>query len=82
MPIMSRKMGPGGMAHLMPDMMEGSFDQIRPEDLEHMMHDAMPKMMENCFSRMNGEQRRGMLSMCRETLDEIEEKYREPTPSA
>ncbi len=77
MPIMSRKMGPGGMADLMPDMMEGSFEQMRPEDMERMMHDAMPKMMETCFSRMEDEQRRGMLSMCRQALDQIEEKFLE-----
>ena len=82
MPIMSRKMGPGGMADLMPDMMEGSFEQMRPQDMEHMMHDAMPKMLDTCFSRMDDAQRRSMLSMCRETLDQIEEKYRESATSA
>lgn len=29
MPIMSKKMGPGGMADMMPDMMEGTFEQMR-----------------------------------------------------
>jgi len=75
MPIMSKKMGPAGMADLMPDMMEGSFEQMRPEDMERMMHDAMPKMLEACFSRMEDAQRRSMLSTCRQTLDQMEEKF-------
>ncbi len=75
MPIMSKKMGPAGMAGLMPNMMEGSFEQMRPEDMERMMHDAMPKMLEACFSRMEDAQRRSMLSMCRQTLDQMEEKF-------
>ena len=81
MPIMSKKMGPVGMADLMPDMMEGSFEQMLPEDMQRMMHDAMPKMMESCFSRMGDEQRRSMLSMCRRTLDQVEEKFLGPTES-
>ena len=75
MPIMSRKMGPGGMADLMPYMMEGSFEQMRPEDMERMMHDALPKMLDTCFSQMEDAQRRSMLSMCRQTFDQMEEKY-------
>ena len=82
MPLMFEKMGPSGMAGMMPDMMEGSFDMMKPQDMEQMMHDAMPKMMENCFSRMEHEQRSNMLSMCRQTLDQIEEKYRETATSA
>ena len=82
MPIMSRKMGPGRMANLMPDMMEGSFERMQPEDMEHMMHDAMPKMLDKCFSRMDDDQRIRMLTMCRETLDQIEEKYRENATAA
>ena len=39
------------------------------------MHDMMPKMMDECFSKMNLEQRNGMLTMCKEMLFEIEEKY-------
>ena len=81
MPIMSKKMGPTGMADLMPNMMEGSFEQMRPEDMERMMHDAMPKMLETCFSRMEDAQRRSMLSMCRQTLDQMEEKFQGTSPS-
>lgn len=81
MPIMSKKMGPTGMADLMPNMMEGSFEQMRPEDMERMMHDAMPKMLERCFSRMEDAQRRSMLSMCRQTLDQMEEKFQGTSPS-
>ena len=81
MPIMFKKMGPGGMADMMPDMMEGTLDRMPPEDMVRMMHDAMPRMMEHCFSRMKDEQRRDMLSMCRQTLDEVEEKFLETTGS-
>lgn len=75
MPIMSKRMGPGAMADMMPEMMEGSIEMMQPEDMERMMHDAMPRMMESCFSRMEDEQRRSMLSMCRRTLDQVEEKF-------
>ncbi len=81
MPIMSKKMGPGGMAEMMPAMMEGSFEMMKPEDMEKMMHDAMPKMMDRCFSGMDDVQRRSALSMCRESLDRIEEKYLATSPS-
>ncbi len=75
MPIMSRKMGPGAMADMMPEMMEGTIELMRPADMERMMHDAMPKMMDHCFTRMDDTQRRSVLSMCRESLDRIEEKF-------
>ena len=81
MPIMSKKMGLGAMADMMPDMMEGTFEQMRPEDMQRMMHDAMPKMMETCFSKMEDAQRRSTLSMCRQALDEIEKKFLEPAAS-
>ncbi len=40
-PIMSRKMGPGRMADLMPDMMEDSFDQMQSKDIGPMMRNAI-----------------------------------------
>jgi hypothetical protein len=57
-------------------MMENSFSEMEGGEIESMMHDMMPKMMEGCFSKMTEEQRQGMLTMCRGMLDEIEEKYR------
>ncbi|PKB71023.1 MAG: hypothetical protein BZY87_08000 [SAR202 cluster bacterium Io17-Chloro-G6] len=81
MPLMFEKMGPGGMANMMPTMMEGSFEMMKPEEMERMMHDAMPKMMDHCFSKMDDSQRRSVLSMCRESLDRMEEKFLEPAAS-
>jgi len=46
-----------------------------------MMHQAKPKMMEHCFSTMDDAQRRDVLAMCRGTLDEMEEKFLEPSPA-
>ena len=34
---------------------------------------VMDLMMEGCFSKMSAEQREGMLQMCRNMLDRIEE---------
>jgi hypothetical protein len=49
---------------------------MNAEEMGSMMHDMMPKMMESCFSKMDSQQRQGMLSMCREMLDQIEAKYK------
>lgn len=72
MPMMG-KMGPDKMANMMLDMMEGFFDTMKPEDMERMMHDTMPKMMDHCFSKMDDTPRPRVLSMCRESLDRMEE---------
>ena len=48
------------------------------QEVEAMIHDMMPKMMDGCFSKMTREQRTGMLSMCRDMLNEIEQKYARP----
>ena len=63
------------MMEAMPSMMEQCFATMNAEEMGSMMHDMMPKMMEGCFSKMDSEQRQGMLNMCREMLDQIEEKY-------
>ena len=51
---------------MMPEMMEGMFDVMKPERMMGMMHEAMPKMMDHCFSQMDETQQRNMLAMCRE----------------
>jgi len=40
-----------------------------------MMHDPMPMMMDHCFSKMDDTPRPRVLSMCRESLDRMEEKF-------
>ena len=69
MPMME-KMGPR-MAGMMPRMME----EMGPVQLEHMMVDAMPRMMDSCFSSMGRERRESMLEHCRGMLDQMEAKY-------
>ncbi|MFC2082576.1 hypothetical protein ACFLSG_00855 [Candidatus Bipolaricaulota bacterium] len=49
-------------------MMEG-------KDMGGMMHEAMPKMMDGCFSKMDSEDCKGMLNMCHSMLAKIEAKY-------
>ena len=63
------------MMGMMHESMESCFSEMDAEELSSTMHDMMPKMMEGCFSKMSLEQREGMLCMCRDMLDEIEEKY-------
>jgi len=74
MPMMMEKMGPAGMAKMMPAIME-------PSEMVDMMHEAKPKMTEHCFSTMDDAQRRDVLAMCRGALDEMEEKFLEPSPA-
>lgn len=69
MPMME-KLGPR-MAGMMPRMME----EMGPEQIEHMMVDAMPRMMDSCFSAMDVERREAMLAHCRGMLDEVESRY-------
>ena len=63
------------MGQMMPGMMEQCFASMSPEAMSTMMHEMMPRMMEGCFSKMDAEQRRGMLTMCRQMLDQMEAKY-------
>ena len=65
----------GMMPKMMPTVMEGVCGSMEGKDMGKMMHEVMPKMMEGCFSKMNSEERKGMLSMCRSMLDGIEEKH-------
>ena len=64
-----------GQEQMMPSMMEQCVVKMNAEEMVSMMQDMMPKMMEGCFSKMDTQQRQGMLSMCREMLDQIEAKY-------
>ncbi len=63
------------MGSMMPEMMEHCHAKMDSAQLQTMMHDMMPKMMDGCFARMSTEEREGMLKMCREMLDQMEEKY-------
>ena len=63
------------MGQMMPTMMEQCHTKMSADDMGAMMHEMMPKMMDSCFSMMDGEQRRGMLGMCRGMLDQMEAKY-------
>ncbi len=63
------------MSTMMPAMMEQFASSMNPEEMTSTMHEMVPKMMESCFGKMSVEQRKGMLSMCRSMLDELEQKH-------
>ena len=63
------------MSTMMPAMMEKFASSMDPEEMTSTMHEMVPKMMESCFGKMSVEQRKGMLSMCRSMLDELEQKH-------
>jgi hypothetical protein len=75
MGMMGDDKGEGGMAGMMSKMMPQMMEGMKAENMTAMMHEMMPKMMDSCFSQMTPEQRRGMLGMCRDMLDQIEKKY-------
>ncbi len=81
MPRMMANIKPEDMEKMMGsmhEMMEHSFENMDGQEVEAMIHDMMPKMMDGCFSKMTQAQRTGMLSMCRDMLNEIEQKYAQP----
>ena len=63
------------MAQMMPGMMEKCFAEMDGEEIGSMIHEIMPEMMDSCFSKMNDEQRKRMLDLCRDMLNEIEKKH-------
>ena len=66
---------PEEMMDTMSRMMDQGFASMSPEEMASTMHEVVPKMMESCFSKMDVEQRKGMLSMCRGILDDMEKRY-------
>jgi len=63
------------MMEAMTSMMEQCFPAMDAEEMGSMMREMMPKMMECCLPNMDAERRAEMLNMCREMLDQMEEKY-------
>jgi hypothetical protein len=39
------------------------------------MHEMMPRMMENCLTSMNKEERQKMFTFCHTMLEEMKEKF-------
>ena len=70
MPMVLDLLGPEDMGKMMGDM--------KAEQIEHMMQDVMPRMMDSCFGEMDRERREFMLTHCRGMLDQMEEKYLGP----
>ena len=60
-----------GMAMMMPQMMQS----MGQGQIENMMLDMMPRMMDTCFSAMDSERREFMLTHCRSMLDQMEARY-------
>ena len=50
-------------------------EKMGSEEMENMMIDMMPRMMDTCFSEMDTERRKFMLTHCRSMLDQMDEKY-------
>ena len=63
------------MAQMMPSMMDQFHGKMGEGQMHDMMHAMMPPMMDRCFVQMDIDERRGILRMCREMLDDIEEEY-------
>jgi hypothetical protein len=63
------------MAQMMNGMTEKCFAEMDGEEICTIIHDFMPEMMDSCFSKMNDEQQKGMLDLCRDMLNEVEKKY-------
>ena len=59
---------------MMPQMME----KMGPADMALIMSEMMPRMMDNCFSVMDVERCKSMLSHCRSMLDHMEAKHLGP----
>lgn len=59
------------MGEIMPELME----KLGPHGMARIMNELIPQMMDTCFSGMNVEQRRSMLTEYRSMLDSIEENY-------
>ena len=79
MPQMMEKMGSEGMHKMMGEMMPRMMEKMGSEGIEHMMLDMMPSMMDTCFSEMDTERRKFMLTHCQGMLDQMDEKYMGPT---
>ncbi len=76
--MMGRK-SPEDAAKMMGEMMPRMMEKMGSEGIEHMMLDMMPSMMDTCFSEMDTERRKFMLTHCRGMLDQMDEKYMGPT---
>ena len=65
----------GMMSGMMPEMMKQCMGELGSGDMMETMHEMMPQMMENCLAPMSEEERRKMLTFCRNMLGEMEEKF-------
>ena len=66
---------PEELTEIMPQMMEQFHAKMGAEGLVPMMHETMPTMMDSFFTSMDDKQRREMIGMCREMLNQMEAKY-------
>ena len=60
---------------MMPDIIEWSFDIVKPADLSRMIYVAMLRIVEWCFARMDCEQRRNLIALCRRILERVSLAY-------
>ena len=67
---------PEEISSIMSEMMPLMMEKMGPEDMAQVMLNVMPGMMDSCFSGMDREQRRLVLTRFRSILDSMDEKYR------
>lgn len=60
---------------MMEGMMGWRMGKMKPEKKRKMMETMMPRMMENCLTSMNKEERQKMFTFCHAMLGEMEEKF-------
>ncbi len=68
------------MSNVMPRMMEKCFESAGPHEMISSVREVLLRSIESCYVKMKRKQRKRMISMCRELLDDIERVHdRSPT---
>lgn len=62
------------LSAMMPKIVEKSLSSLGADQVNELMNKLMPSIVENCLSQMTGEERKRMISICRNALDVVEEK--------
>lgn len=63
------------MNRVVPRMMDRCFESVSPPEMISGVRETVLGLLESCCIRMKTKQRRKMISICRELLEEIEIRY-------
>lgn len=66
---------PEEISEILGDIMPELMEKLGPHGMARIMNELIPQMMDACFSDMNAEQRRSVLTQYRSMLDGMEAKY-------